>query len=470
MFKVGDKVKCVDTNTIDGINDAHSRLTLHKVYTIEKEADEDTVVVKDDTGKVHSGFFASRFELVKEEEEFKAGDVIVCVVDDGYTEQITAGKHYTIESIEDNFLKITNDRFQEEAGYCAYRFKKASPSTFKVRCIENSHFVDKLITIGKEYEVISEDKFFYKIVSNTGAINRFLKCRFEKVTSDPIPTTLNSILPDPESEYVILDMEKYGHLMGRVGIDEYKMAGGVKKWQIIRDIQWKSMKSYAESYSKCKWRCKKEHLPILKESVTPTKVEDPNEIVEITDKNHIGRACDFLKLRSDNTWHPLQISIGKILDSPICYMYGCKRKDLPTQETKNVTIKEVKPIDYNRYHVGNMFIGSNNMVNPSVRPILKKEEEEMKKETAIAAGKTVGKFAARWSFAALNYWVFEPAAGIGRPIMKSVRYATFLGGLAACSYGYYHPDVVMDGIKSCLPKISIEAPSILQGDEKVEKT
>lgn len=90
-------------------------------------------------------------------------------------------------------------------------------------------------------------------------------------------------------------------------------------------------------------------------------------------------------------------------------------------------------------------------------------ENEMKKETAVKVASVVGKFAAGWGFRALNYWVFEPAAGIGRPIMKSVRYATFLGGLAAVGYGYYHPQEVKDALVSCLPTVSIEAPAILSG-------
>lgn len=91
------------------------------------------------------------------------------------------------------------------------------------------------------------------------------------------------------------------------------------------------------------------------------------------------------------------------------------------------------------------------------------KENEMKKETAVKVASVVGKFATGWGFRALNYWVFEPAAGIGRPIMKSVRYATFLGSLAALGYGYYHPQEVKDALVSCLPTVSIEAPAILSG-------
>jgi hypothetical protein len=87
----------------------------------------------------------------------------------------------------------------------------------------------------------------------------------------------------------------------------------------------------------------------------------------------------------------------------------------------------------------------------------------MKKETALKVVGAVARFAGNWGFRALNYWVFEPAAGFGKPIVKSVRYATFLGMVGGSVYGYYHPQEVKDAIKSCLPKITIEAPEIMQG-------
>ena len=271
--------------------------------------------------------------------------------------------------------------------------------------------------------------------------------------------------PDHEHEYVMLDMEKYGHLMGRIGIDEFKPKINEKdgEWELIRIPQHSSMRSFAESDHKCKWRCKKEHLPIL---------EDPEEIVEITDKNHIGRECDFLKLRSDGRWNPLQVSVGKILDSPIRYMYGCKRKDLPTECDYKVvdnkyTFSAVPDYSKQSFEKWNLCSDVDIKHVAGCDITLKKEEEEMKKETAVAATKGIAKFVGVWGFRALNYWVFEPATGIGKPIMKSVRYATFLGGLSACCYGYYHPEVVVNGIKSCLPKISIEAPSIMQGEKEV---
>jgi hypothetical protein len=100
---------------------------------------------------------------------------------------------------------------------------------------------------------------------------------------------------------------------------------------------------------------------------------------------------------------------------------------------------------------------------PDASSSKKEEGNTVKKETALKVVGAVARFAGNWGFRALNYWVFEPAAGFGKPILKSVRYATFLGMVGGSVYGYYHPKEVKDAIKSCLPKITIEAPEIMRG-------
>jgi len=93
----------------------------------------------------------------------------------------------------------------------------------------------------------------------------------------------------------------------------------------------------------------------------------------------------------------------------------------------------------------------------------KKDEEVMKKETAIKVATTVSKIVGNLTWRTLNYWLIEPAANVGRPIVKSVRYAVFLGTVATAIYGYNNPEVVKNAIKSCIPKITIEAPEIMKG-------
>jgi hypothetical protein len=94
------------------------------------------------------------------------------------------------------------------------------------------------------------------------------------------------------------------------------------------------------------------------------------------------------------------------------------------------------------------------------------EEEEvtMKKETAIAIASATAKFAGNAAFKAANYFAIEPAMNIGRPIVRSIRYAMFVGGLGFVAYGWNHPEAAKAAVSKCLPSISfsIERPEILK--------
>lgn len=82
-------------------------------------------------------------------------------------------------------------------------------------------------------------------------------------------------------------------------------------------------------------------------------------------------------------------------------------------------------------------------------------------DTTTPIGKTV-QAVKTYGFKAANYFVFEPAVHIGKPILKSIRYILFVGGLTAAVYGINNPELVSNTVKSCLPKVSIQAPDILR--------
>jgi hypothetical protein len=82
-------------------------------------------------------------------------------------------------------------------------------------------------------------------------------------------------------------------------------------------------------------------------------------------------------------------------------------------------------------------------------------------DTNRPLGKTV-QTVKTYGFKAANYFIFEPAVHIGKPILKSIRYILFVGGLTAGIYGMNNPELVSNTVKSCLPKVSIQAPDILR--------
>lgn len=81
------------------------------------------------------------------------------------------------------------------------------------------------------------------------------------------------------------------------------------------------------------------------------------------------------------------------------------------------------------------------------------------KTVAKAIAKTGGNIALR----TVNYWFVQPAIAYVSRIGRSVRYVTFLAMVGGSVYGYYNPDAVVSFVKKCVPKVTIEAPEIMQG-------
>ena len=96
MFKVGDKVKCISSTHC---------LKKDKIYVVT-ECDDLYVVVDHGVDsmalKDGGGWYHDRFELVKEEAVFKAGDKVLCVGNAGVSVLglIESGNRYTVESVD----------------------------------------------------------------------------------------------------------------------------------------------------------------------------------------------------------------------------------------------------------------------------------------------------------------------------------------------------------------------------------
>lgn len=97
-------------------------------------------------------------------------------------------------------------------------------------------------------------------------------------------------------------------------------------------------------------------------------------------------------------------------------------------------------------------------------PSSKKEEgSSMQKETAVNVATSVAKFVGKWGWRAVNYWAFEPVTEVATKVMRAVRYVTLTGAIVGGVYAYNNPEKAADLIKSCLPKITVEAPEIMRG-------
>lgn len=137
-------------------------------------------------------------------------------------------------------------------------------------------------------------------------------------------------------------------------------------------------------------------------------------------------------------------------------------KDYTTNEYRPKVTIDLEDIKYNSelLDIVHRSIGVYDTPVNSPESQEKEEEEEMKKETAVAVGKSVGSFAWR----TLNYLYLETATEIGKRLGRSVRYAVFFATVATGAGLYFVPDTTKGMIKSCLPKISISisAPEIVK--------
>ena len=55
--------------------------------------------------------------------EFKVGDRVRCIDDDGWYKNLTVGKEYVITTLSRPYIRITDDEGLEESGFAAHRFK-----------------------------------------------------------------------------------------------------------------------------------------------------------------------------------------------------------------------------------------------------------------------------------------------------------------------------------------------------------
>ena len=110
-FIVGDTIRCINSGDFPFITEG-------KVYTIQEVGGEFLRII-DDEGTV-GGYRHTRFELVPQVNEFKVGDTVRCINDEGYP--ITQGAVYIVEGVAGEFLRVIDDGVSI-GGYRCTRFE-----------------------------------------------------------------------------------------------------------------------------------------------------------------------------------------------------------------------------------------------------------------------------------------------------------------------------------------------------------
>ena len=179
-------------------------ITKGKTYVVMKELINVYEIICD-TGN-HYWAKKSIFDVVDEEKK----PMRVRAIETSDHNSITRGKIYEVTNSDENTVVIINDEGINKRMY-KYRFEVVDEEKkpMRVRCIDNT--LAGMLTFGKEYDVIAEDSFSYRIKRDNGKIGCFLKFRFEVVEDevnyvDPVPT------PIPEQCDLKADNPSYSSL------------------------------------------------------------------------------------------------------------------------------------------------------------------------------------------------------------------------------------------------------------------
>ena len=283
-----------------------------------------------------------------------------------------------------------------------------------VECIDNSDYENKL-TIGKKY-LVQEPVYtnnggrFYKLITdNAICAGGWKVCRFKKAS--------------PEKEVVVEKVSSAYPRYYKHRDDDFS--------ERIKYIKQVLVSAIAAANSK---------------TLSPLKFP-----LYYQHKGGLNGDTKYVKRINESQYTVILKKDGKEVENEM-YKWD-KQRDQTVAEGTWIEVPEAEVND---------FIASVTVTEAN-STLVKKEEEKMNKENFVKVASGTARFAGNWGFKAANYWLFEPAANLGRPIVKGVRYAVFLGSLSAAVYGYNNPEMVKNAIKSCIPKITIEAPEVLKG-------
>lgn len=123
-FKAGDKVKCVDNGSYESL------LEVGRIYEVV-DSNRDFTTIKYNSCSQTYSFYHFRFELVEEKPmEFKVGDRVACVNNDGVESLINVGDcgvvigrgvcGYTLKKGDGNIIFLQNSRLELENEYKSY--------------------------------------------------------------------------------------------------------------------------------------------------------------------------------------------------------------------------------------------------------------------------------------------------------------------------------------------------------------
>jgi hypothetical protein len=317
----------------------------------------------------------------------------------------------------------------------------------RIKCIDNSGFTNEL-TIDKEYEVHEETSDYFRVITDKLFLGGFTKNRFRRVDHTD-PTAAN---------YVFLEEGKT-HLTAcgiAVKLDKYRSARIMD-----REIMWDltgQVNKYYNSFTKAIYPTNKQMEDYKIVEALDVEIPQPPDGYTLLDGGiyrkpkkgefYISEAIQSVSVllaSEDNQFRKFIV----VPSEP--------RSNAPTwlQSMGDViTYGSVGP------PLWNGMIGAYKPDEITCTNLCK--EIEMV-DISSANGKNVKAIRSLVARSA-TYWLLEPAKTYGMIAAKSVRYIMLPAILGAAGYAVYDYPTTVSVLKSCVPHVTISAPSIL-GDE-----
>lgn len=431
-------------------------------------------------------------------QEAQVGEWVECIDNSDYKHKLTVGKKYRIQkqtetTCGERFYQLISDNDRCISGWKVCRFKKASPEKevvvetekdyplyYKHRNDGFANSVKYLVRISNyvQDEVIYKNgksgKKIYGCSDWDSACETYVKNGLwiqvpESEVLDFIASTYRQKIEE-EKEAVAAKLKfplYYQHKGGFNGDTKYIKRINESQYTVILKKDGKEVENEMYKWDKQRDQTVAEGTwvevpeaevnrfiasfkgPEEKETVAG-KLNFPIYYQHATKTGFIG-GIKYVKRISENCFNLIRNN-GKI--DKFQYLWEYTHDGIVNKGEAWIEVPESEVLD---------FIASVTVTEANSTLVKKEEEIEMKKETLVKAATSSARFAGNWGFKLVNYFFLETAANIARPILRGARYAVFLGSLSAAVYGYNHPEVVKNAIKSCIPKITIEAPEVLKG-------
>jgi hypothetical protein len=382
-----------------------------------------------------------------------------------------------------------------------------------LKCIDNEN-VETELTKGQLYELLTQNKKFFRVISDNRTEGGYFKERFTPVEQASEPPKLSTAIYGELC--MITDPEHIIRATDYINLKE----NGPQLWSVENGwikAQANQIGAKIKHVGIFNIACKKEDLPVTQ--AKPQEIKIASDFVLEKDKTYLT-ACGiavkmqqisqahlpFIDIMGERVYYNLDGTVNTYISSltqeqiakfhivealdedipqpPAGYKlkdggaYGCPKQydhylakphglsvaccSLENKSDRYFLLTPNPPASVAKINdvvakLGSVPVGGGVNCPKEIKMVDKHVDCPGSELKSYNSDATVRKFVARGA----TYWLLEPAKTFGMIAVRSVRYIAFAGLLGGSGYVAYDPSAAMTAIKSCVPHVTIEAPSIM---------